>query len=137
MTDLPISMDQFIRWHSARWHAALGDAAASAGATIPIDVIESGQDYLLTAEIPGSARELIQVALDGGQVTINVHGRAVAAHSPYRPLLVERVEGARSRTVTLPQSIDKENAHGFYRDGVLLLHLPKLGEGARPLQIGS
>lgn len=97
---------------------------------MPLDLSETDQAYRMTVELPGYTRDDISVSLDGARVTIRV-GDDGARHSQAgTPLCSERALGPRSRTVVLGQEVDKENAHGACRDGVLTLHLPKRGTEA-------
>ncbi|SCK22480.1 Hsp20/alpha crystallin family protein [Vogesella sp. LIG4] len=97
---------------------------------IKLDVNESDSSYTVLAEVPGVAKEDIQVEIDGPQVTIKAEVKQFDSQKDERNLRSERYYGMVSRSFQLPADIDRELASAKYENGVLTLTLPKRRGGA-------
>jgi HSP20 family protein len=105
----------------------------------PIDVYETTAVYVVTAEVPGLTRELIELALEDTRLTIR--GRrpdpASVAGRPVRFHQVERGRGPFSRTFEFADRVDGPKVTADLADGVLTVTLPKLAEPpARQIEVG-
>jgi HSP20 family protein len=94
----------------------------------PIDVYETSESYVVTAEVPGLSREQIQVELDEGRLTIRGQrlDRAPAGDEDVHYHQVERGHGAFARTFDFPESIDRDGVTADLANGVLSVTLRKL-----------
>lgn len=100
--------------------------AEAAPPTIRIDVEETGDRYLVKADMPGVAREDIHVDVDGNMVSIAAEVRREKKDEKEGKVLrTERYLGTMSRAFTLPVDVDVEKVEAKYADGVLNLMLPK------------
>jgi HSP20 family protein len=98
---------------------------------IRVDVKETDQGYSVQAEVPGVAKDDIQVSIDGNVVTLGAEVKqADTQTSDEKVLRSERYYGAVSRSFQLPADIDQETAKAKYDNGVLTLTLPKKKSGA-------
>jgi HSP20 family protein len=94
----------------------------------PIDVYETTESYVVTAEVPGLTREQIEVQIEDGRLTIRGHrvdpggARETVVH--YHQ--VERGHGAFARTFDFPETIDREGVVADLTNGVLSVTLRKL-----------
>jgi HSP20 family protein len=94
----------------------------------PIDVYETADSYVITAEVPGLTREQIDVQIEDSRLTIR--GRRVDP-GPRRSTAVhyhqiERGHGAFARTFDFPEAIDREGVTADLTNGVLSVTLRKL-----------
>jgi len=97
-----------------------------APATIRMDVVERDNAYVVNAEIPGVAKDEIQVSIEGNQVTIGAEvKREPEAKDGGRVLRSERYRGSVYRGFTLPMEIDESASNAKYENGVLELTLVK------------
>ena len=96
-----------------------------------VDVEESDDGYVLTADVPGADREHITVIVEGNTVSIRAEADQERAVSYRRMLAVERIHGEQWRTLTLPQEIDEARAEASVEHGVLVLRLPRKNTGTR------
>ncbi|MGN7980085.1 Hsp20/alpha crystallin family protein [Burkholderia sp. 22313] len=95
-------------------------------ASMKIDVTESDDAYKVNAELPGVAKEDIDIEVKGGTVSINAKiERKNEQKDGERVIRRERYSGAVSRSFSLSAEIDEANATATYLDGVLSLTLPK------------
>jgi HSP20 family protein len=98
---------------------------------IKVDVKETDQGYTVQAEVPGVAKEDIQVSVDGNVVTLSAEVKQSDTQAGDEKLLrSERYYGSVSRSFQLPADIDQDTAKAKYDNGVLTLTLPKKKSGA-------
>lgn len=89
------------------------------------DVYEDEREYTLALDLPGIDRERLDVSLDDGRLVIRGERKAVEGVNARR---TERPHGRFVRSFSLPDAVDRNRIAADYRDGVLLLHLPKRAE---------
>ena len=104
---------------------------------IRIDVRETDADYTVSAELPGVAKDDIDVQIDGNRVAISAEvSKENETRDGERVLRRERYRGAVSRSFALASEIDEERASAAYENGILNLTLPKKAvAGARRLKV--
>jgi HSP20 family protein len=106
----------------------------SPGWTPPSDVYETADRYVVTAEVPGLARERIQVAVDQGRLTIRGVRESDPAAQQFHQL--ERGRGEFARTFEFREAIAADRIAADLRDGVLTITLPKLdAAGTRRIEV--
>lgn len=111
-----------------------GVRGARRGAAFPpINVYESGDDYVLTAELPGLEAKDIDVSIEGGRVTLR--GERAIEHPPDASIhRAERQAGRFRRTLELPVEVASDKAEAIHQHGVLMLRIPK-AEQEQPRKI--
>jgi HSP20 family protein len=90
-----------------------------------MDLVESGDHFVLRADLPGMSEEDVKIEFEDG--TLTVSGERKAEHEDreegyYR---VERAFGSFSRSLTLPKGIDPEAVTAGFENGVLEVRVPK------------
>lgn len=108
--------------------------ARTAEAEIRLDVAETPDSYLVRADLPGVAKDQIQVEINEDVVKISVEYKREAA-ADAKALRIERASGPASRSIRLPQAVDAAKAEAKHVDGVLQLTLPKQAPSTRRLTI--
>lgn len=94
--------------------------------SIKVDVAEKEGAYVVRAEIPGVAKDDIQVSIEGNQVTIGAEvKRETENKDGERVLHTERYYGNAFRSFTLPAELDESTSVAKYENGVLELTLAK------------
>lgn len=102
--------------------------------TMPMDVREQGDAYLVHAEIPGVKKEDIQVNIDGNQISIAAEIKPIVEEKDNeRVLRTERFYGKLSRTFQLGAEIDEAKSEAKFTDGILELRLVKKAAAAAKL----
>jgi HSP20 family protein len=104
----------------------------------PIDVYETADVYVITAEVPGLTRDHIELALEDGRLTIRGR-RSDSAGSPggVRYHQVERGRGPFSRTFEFVAKVDGSRVNAELANGVLTVTLPKMAAPpARKIDVG-
>jgi HSP20 family protein len=99
----------------------------------PVDVFENDNAITVVADLPGVAREQLQVRVDGDTLMLEA---TAASQGPDDMELVygEARSPAYRRQFTLSRELDASNIEAQLRDGVLRLTIPK-AEEAKPRRI--
>lgn len=94
----------------------------------PIDVYETADRYIISAELPGLTRDEVELAIEDGRVTIRgqrtERGRDQGDLVHYH--LIERGHGPFARTFEFAEKIDADRVSADLLDGVLTVMLPKV-----------
>ena len=101
-------------------------AASQARSWAPaVDIREEENRYLLSADIPGVAREDIEITLEDGVLTLKGEraGGAGSNGKDYRRK--ERMHGTFLRKFTLPETVDMQSISATVKNGVLDVVIPK------------
>ncbi len=102
-----------------------GDGLPSAN-QIKIDVSEKDDKFYIHAELPGVAKDDIDLSITDNTVTI---GAVIKQHDEHtedsKILHSELYYGSVSRSFQLPNNIDVDGAEASYENGMLNLILPK------------
>jgi HSP20 family protein len=94
--------------------------------SIKLDVAEKDGAYVVRAEIPGVAKDDIQVSIEGNQVTIGAEVKKESEKKEgERVLHSERYVGSAFRSFTLPAELDEAASAAKYDNGILELTLAK------------
>ena len=94
-----------------------------------IDVSENEGAYLVKAELPGVAREDLDVTIKDGVLDINAERKKEKKDDKDgRVIREERYYGKFVRSLRLGSDVDESGIEAHYEDGVLNLSLPKTAE---------
>jgi len=97
-----------------------------------VDVLETDDEFVLLADMPGVTPENLDVRFENGELTL--HGRRPADH-PGRTRAVWEYEVTNYfRTFRLTDHISADRIEAELRNGVLTLRLPK-AEAVKPRRI--
>jgi HSP20 family protein len=108
------------------------------GWTPPVDLYETANEFVLTAELPGLSRDQIEIHAE--EYRIMIRGARLAAPGGEIPCeqfhRIERGHGRFSRTFALPEPIDIDAVAADLKDGILTVTLPKAaGRGVRRVAV--
>ena len=101
----------------------------------PVNLYESADGYVLTAEIPGVKSEDLEVSVEDERITIGGQ-RAIEYPSDGSTSLHrrERQTGVFRRAFNLPEPADSEKTEAVFRHGILMVRIPK-AESHQPRRI--
>jgi HSP20 family protein len=93
---------------------------------IPVmDMVETANEYIVRLEVPGFHKENLDINLTGELLTVTGK-REIAPEVEGEGYLVrERAIGKFVRTIRLPAQVAEKKVTAEYRDGMLVLYLPK------------
>lgn len=94
---------------------------------------DTGDNLEIFAEVPGIAKEDLQVKIQGNYLQVS-GARKTDAPEGFKNHRNERSAGTFSRSFTLPYEVDASRVEATLKDGLLKLVLPK-AEAAKPRQI--
>ena len=103
-------------------------------AAMPMDIIETDDDLIIKAVIPGVKPEDVEVTIEGDRLRIEGEIKEDEELKKGKVHLKERRYGKFSRVVFLPTEVQTDKAKAEFKDGVLTLTLPK-SEELKPKKI--
>jgi HSP20 family protein len=93
---------------------------------IPVmDMVETVKEYVVRLEVPGFHKENLDINLTGEVLTITGKREIAPEFEGEGYLVRERAIGKFVRTIRLPVPVVGEKVTAEYRDGMLVLRLPK------------
>ncbi len=93
-----------------------------------MDLLESGDDFVLKADLPGLSEEDVNIELEDSTLTLSGERKAEHTSEEGGYYRVERASGAFSRSLTLPKGVDPEAVTARFDRGVLEVRIPKPAE---------
>ena len=98
----------------------------------PVDIFETEKhDLVLRAELPGMARENIEVTVENGTIILKGEKKFDAEVKEENYRRIERAYGTFHRSFTLPNTVDTSKVSADFKNGVLTVTLP-FKEEAKP-----
>ena len=90
-----------------------------------MDLVETEDNYVLRADLPGVSEGDVKIELDDNVLTIS--GERKSAHKEAKEgyYRVERAYGSFSRTLKLPEGVDADSISASFDRGVLEVNVPK------------
>jgi HSP20 family protein len=101
----------------------------------PIDVYETDDRYVITAEVPGITREEIDLSLQDNRLTIRGMRSGTPESDTRHYHQVERGHGSFLRTFRFADAVDQEGIAADLRDGVLTVVLRKSVTPRRTIEV--
>ena len=107
-----------------RQESSSGDNFERADWTPAADIYETESGYQIAIDLPGVERDAVDIDLDDNRLLIR-GTRSIEASSKQRN---ERPSGKFLRSFTVPNSVDQNRIGAEYKDGVLVVRLPRRKE---------
>ncbi|MCK9519074.1 MAG: Hsp20/alpha crystallin family protein [Dehalococcoidia bacterium] len=106
------------------------------GATLGLDVYETGNEYIVKAQLPGVDPKDVDITVDDDILTIKGEFEQKDDVTEGQFVRRELRYGSFQRSLRLPPSVEAEKANAQFEHGMLKLTLPKKPEArARSLKI--
>jgi HSP20 family protein len=93
--------------------------------TLPVDVSETAEAYIVRASLPGFAKDQIEVQVHDNVLTIRAQQSSETQEQGERYYRKERRVGSMSRRLALPGAVSEQATKAELKDGVLTLTLGK------------
>jgi HSP20 family protein len=103
-------------------------------ARLPLDITSSEDAITIEAALPGIHPEDVEITVHQDTLTIGVREQAERETQEGERVYRELRRSSGSRTLTLPNGLDTENATATFENGMLRLSIPR-AEAAKPRQI--
>lgn len=95
------------------------------------DIVENDSEFTIRADLPAVTRNDISVTVDGGVLTISGERRYEKSSDGEREHRRETFYGSFSRSFSLPEGTDESAIRAESKDGVLIVHIPKVKAPAK------
>ena len=104
----------------------MGQEALTVADWIPkVDIVEDEKEFLIKAELPEVDKKDVKVTIQQGILTIQGERKQEKEENGKRIHRVERSYGTFVRAFTLPEEVAESELKAEFKDGVLMIHLPK------------
>jgi HSP20 family protein len=92
--------------------------------SLPVDVIERDDKYLLRADVPGFKPDQVKIEVEDDVLTVSAeHEESEENNDHY--LRRERRCGSASRSITLPKGVTPDQVEATCKDGIVEVSVPK------------
>ncbi len=99
-----------------------------------VDIYETDETIVVVADMPGIDENSVDITLEKNVLTINGYVEPVQPEN-YSLAYAEYRVGDYERSFTLSNEIDQDNIEATLKDGVLTLHLPKIGPTTKKIAV--
>ena len=90
------------------------------------DIVEDEAGFYLYMDMPGVTKENLEIDLNGNSLAVS--GKTAIAGKREKYIKQEFCEGEYLRKFTIADVVDRESIKANFKEGVLKLFLPKMGE---------
>jgi len=90
-----------------------------------LDIKDSEENYIISVEIPGVAREDVDLEINGNTLTIRGEKRQEKKEERENYHCVERSYGSFERVLTLPRDANPDSIDANFKDGVLTINVKR------------
>ena len=108
-----------------RWPKFAAESEGTLDWAPPVDISETGEEYLLRAALPAVKKEDVKVTVEDGMLTLSGERRQKEEEKSEKFHKVETFYGSFSRSFALPDAVDQAAIRAESKDGVLVIHVPK------------
>ncbi len=99
-----------------------------------VDILEDDKAYTIKADLPEVKKEDVKVTVENGVLVITGERHAEKEEKGRRYRRIERSHGSFVRSFTVPEDADAGKVVATFKDGLLIVTLPKSDE-AKPRTI--
>lgn len=129
-----VSLFDLHRQMNSLFDDLVSEPRGSQSFSAPALEVHQADDHLeITAELPGVKEEDIELMVEDGVLTLRGEKRSTRTNEEHG--YSERQYGRFERSISLPSNIDEEKCSAEFRDGVLVITLPKAAERQRGKRI--
>ena len=119
---------------SGNGFAAAQDLLSGRPGLPPVDVEETGKEYLFSVALPGLAREDVKIEVKQGLLSVSGERKAEKETKGRNYLRREQSYGAFRRSFTLPADAESERVKASFKNGVLRIAVAR-NPAARPKHV--
>ena len=102
----------------------------------PVDLYETGEALVLEMAVPGIEADELDISIEGRQLSVQGVVPQPEQDDNQRYWLQTIPRGDFRRTVTLPTTVQVDQAEATVHNGILKLHMPKVNEArARKIEV--
>ncbi len=109
-----------------RWPRVATENRGSQDWAPAADVSETESEYLIKADLPEVRKEDVSITVQDGVLTLSGERRQEKRADSEKLHRIERLYGSFARRFALPEDADEQAISAESRDGVILIHIPKV-----------
>jgi HSP20 family protein len=115
-----------------------GNGASAGRRWVPaMDLVETDENFLLKADLPGMTEGDVAIEVERNVLTISGERKVETEAKKDGYYRIERASGKFARSLTLPEGVDAEAVTASFDNGVLEVRIPKPVQAQpRRVQIG-
>lgn len=98
------------------------------------DLVDTGSEIVVRIELPGIAKEDCEIVIEGNTLIVRGEKRSDTTYVTGSYHMRQCAYGAFERTIPLPRNVHADRADAQFKNGVLVVKLPKAA-GEKPRQI--
>ncbi|HSG05414.1 MAG TPA: Hsp20/alpha crystallin family protein [Nitrospiria bacterium] len=122
-------------WFGLRWPDFLRLRKEIEPQVPAIEIYEEKDEVVVKAELPGMAREDLDVKVSEGTLTIRGERKEEEETREKGGYYSERYYGAISRSIDIPRDLETDKTTATFKNGVLELRIPKTEESKKVQKI--
>ncbi len=108
------------------WQVTARPAELPAAVRARMDVLDAGDKYAVTLDLPGVRKDDINITIEGARVSVAAENKgSKEVKNGEKVLHTERFATSYARSFELPAEVTEEGADASFENGVLKLTLPK------------
>jgi HSP20 family protein len=128
--ELSTIQNEMNRLFNTLFEAPNSGSASNSGAAVrrwipAMDLVETEDDFVLRADLPGVSEKDVKIELEDNVLTISGERKAEHEERKEGYYRVERSSGAFARSLTLPEGVKAEGIRASFDRGVLEVRIPK------------
>jgi HSP20 family protein len=101
--------------------------------TPPVEISETEMEFTLKFEVPGMMKKDINIEYEKGILTVSGEKFEEKKEGDSRKYhLIERNFGSFERSFSFPEFVEADKISADFKDGILMIHLPKTEESRKP-----
>jgi HSP20 family protein len=105
--------------------ASPGNGAAMRRWVPAMDLLETAENFVLRADLPGLSQDDVKIELEDSTLTVSGERKSEHVDKQEGYYRVERAFGSFSRSLSLPKGIDADAVTASFENGVLEIRVPK------------
>jgi HSP20 family protein len=122
-------LDRLFNEFMGRTLRQLDEETSASGSWSPaVNILESEESIVITADLPGLKAEDVDVTVDNGVLTVKGERQFEEAKEGASYHRVERWYGSFERSFTIPSSVDPRKIEARFVNGEMIVTLPKRDE---------
>jgi HSP20 family protein len=90
-----------------------------------VDLIDHGNHYTLTAELPGFTKDEVDVRVDENTLELSAERNQQKQNKEKDYVMTEQTRSVFHRVISIPESVSSSKVTGTMKNGVLELKIPK------------
>jgi len=90
-----------------------------------VDLIDTGKEYRVCAEIPGIPKDKIDINIDQNSIEVSAEAKIETEEEKKGYVSRERTYSSFYRSMNFPEEVSPEKAEAAYENGVLEIRVPK------------